>query len=602
MLYVLFFILATSYNWRKFLKEREAFLESLATAKSLSQREMILGHHFYIYIFESFLAVVVAHFISEKSPSIGIIGLGLTYIAILFFGYFLYQFFIHYLERITQLELQVSFGKNLIKEIRVSFAIIILPVIIYSVMNVTFRDGVFEEWGSFWFIGLFFNILFISVLTIICSVIIMLRLIPNREVNEPDYVAIIQKRLEQIQVKNMRVRWIETDIKNAFVVGLKILNFSNQTMFVGKKLRTLLTVEEFDAIISHELAHVANRHIHKRLINIVKNMLTFLMGLGSFALSILLFSFLYFGDDLPLHLNTIVTVSAYCSLIWFFINYAFLFDSMRSHEYEADAFAVINLGVDFEVYKSALLKLTNQDEIPDYLKAKMGSQHKTSELKGIKRWLRNIFSTHPDVDQRLDSIKMKIEQKLPFDYYDSSWSKLSILLGQLVNWKILIPGSATLAAALFFLIQTLMTGKRDIAFILNATPLEIRSEKSLISKINSRPMLVGPTLMSFVVSRKNEDLINYFLANGADKGKLLIYLSEQRDIRLFQNYYTNFETELSQSEFFLILRRSTQLEFQEAIALLESSKRFSKLEKSYRNDLMSVKGRSSDSRRPASVK
>src|SRR5690606_15081662 len=112
-----------------------------------------------------------------------------------------------------------------------------------------------------------------------CSVILMLRLIPNREITEPEYLAIIDKRLQQIQMENMRVRWIETDIKNAFVVGLKLLRFSNQTMFIGRSLRKTLTIEEFDAVIAHEVAHIANRHIHKRVIELMKNFIVVFFGI-----------------------------------------------------------------------------------------------------------------------------------------------------------------------------------------------------------------------------------------------------------------------------------------------------------------------------------
>ena len=48
---------------------------------------------------------------------------------------------------------------------------------------------------------------------------------------------------------------MKTIIKNAFVVGIKILGFSNQTMFIGKNLRTMLTIEEFDAVIALKVPH-----------------------------------------------------------------------------------------------------------------------------------------------------------------------------------------------------------------------------------------------------------------------------------------------------------------------------------------------------------
>lgn len=66
MLYALFLLLAIVYNIRKFRKEREVFLSSLIEANNFSHREMILSHHFYVFIFEGFLSIIVAHLISEK--------------------------------------------------------------------------------------------------------------------------------------------------------------------------------------------------------------------------------------------------------------------------------------------------------------------------------------------------------------------------------------------------------------------------------------------------------------------------------------------------------------------------------------------------------
>ena len=62
MFYILFMVLAVAYNLKKFRKERDAFLSSLIAAKNPGHREMILSHHFYIFIFEGFLALIVAHF------------------------------------------------------------------------------------------------------------------------------------------------------------------------------------------------------------------------------------------------------------------------------------------------------------------------------------------------------------------------------------------------------------------------------------------------------------------------------------------------------------------------------------------------------------
>jgi hypothetical protein len=128
MLYALFLVIAVLYNVKKFSKERTVFLDSLIKATTTQHREMILGHHFHIFIFEAFLGFIVSHLISEGAFVIGLLGLGFIYVLLLGFGLFLYQYFLKFVEKSTQLELRGSFNQHIVKELRVSFALILLPI------------------------------------------------------------------------------------------------------------------------------------------------------------------------------------------------------------------------------------------------------------------------------------------------------------------------------------------------------------------------------------------------------------------------------------------------------------------------------------------
>ncbi len=598
MLYVLFLVIAIAYNLKKFRKERPAFLASLVEAKNSSHREMILGHHFYVFIFEGFLALIVAHLISERAMAIGIVGLGAVYLCLLFSGFFLYQFFIRYVERHTQLELYDSFKGHLVKELRVNFAMVMLPILIYAVLNWLFQDGVYDEWGSLWFIGLLLNIIFVSVLTIFCTVIIMLRLIPNREITEPEYLDTIGHRLQQVGQPNMRIRWIETDIKNAFVVGLKLLSFSNQTMFVGRALRTTLTLAEFDAVIAHELAHVANRHIHKRVIDLMKNFISIIVGLGIIMLVVFGVSFLYWGEDAYLHAGlTTAWVVSLC-FAWFVFNYSLLFDTLRSHEFEADAYAVMVLGADLESFKTALGKLTTQDELPEYLARKT---RRRGEKGPFSQWLTRTFSTHPELSSRISFLEHKLAANLPFNYYVSTPQRLKLWLGHLLDWRISMPLAASFLVTLGWMVWTLKTGTETIAFINEAPVDEIIRNRTIAETINDRPQLVGPTLMYYVVKKRDERLINHFLKVGAYKGKTLMYLSTLKDYALLEKYYSRYHADLSEDDYFLVLRKTAQLNFTEGYRLLVNARRFEDLDPSYK-ETVSRLYESGRSRAPASSK
>lgn len=594
MLYAFFLVIAVIWNWRKFRRERSTLLSSLIDAKDSSHREMILTHHFYVFVFEAFLSFVVAHFISERAFAIGMIELGIVYLGLLFAGFLMFQLFVRYLEKQTQLSLLESFRRQLFQELRVNFAIVLLPIFIYAIINMTFQDGVYEEWGSLWFIGLLFNIIFVSLLTITCSVIIMLKLIPNREITEQEYLDMINKRLTDIDLPYLRVRWIETDIKNAFVVGLKFFGFSNQTMFIGRKLRTTLTLQEFDAVIAHELAHVANRHVHKRLIDLIKNLLSVITGVGVIMLVLITFSLLYWGEDASFHAGLTASLVFMSCFGWLVFNYALLFDTIRSHEFEADAFAVINLGADHEAMKSALKKLSEPGEIPEYLKGKI-------KAPGKKNFFQRHFSTHPDLESRLDSLALKLEMQLPYNHYISPFKKFRTTLSSFMTWKVLVPGFTSFMVMTGYYVNGYYKTSRELKFISKSTPEQI-IRRDIASVINARPTPLSPSLMYYVVKKQDEKLIDHYLSNGADKGKTLLYVSQTKNLELLKKYYAKLKDSISDEEYFRVLKKTAEINDTEAYRYLVNADKFEALDSESKQSIARIHSKAERVRAPASVK
>lgn len=594
MLYALFLILAILYNIRKFSKEKTVFLNSIIEASTQQHREMILSHTFYIFIFEAFLAIIVAHLITEGALELGLLGLGLIYVLLLGFGLFLYQYFLKFIEGQTNIKLKDSFNNHLVKELRVSFALIMLPILLYSLLNWTFQNESNQEVGSVWFLGFFTNIIFVSVLTISCTVVIMLKLIPNREITEPEYLEIINRHLVQIGMPKIRVHWIETDIKNAFVVGLKLLRFSNQTMFIGRNLRTMLTLEEFDAVIAHELAHVANRHIHKRVIELLKNFISAILGFGFLMFFILTLFHLYFGEDVGLYQKHMVLLSVAAGMGWLLFNYSLFFDVIRSHEYEADAYAVLHLGASFTALKSALEKLTKNDEIPEYLKSK---------TKAVKKqnWFTRIFSTHPELSERMGSLERKIREDLPFNYYVSTPKRIRSSLGWVLQWKVSGPLAGAFAMLCVWVTMTIQEGKKLVTFINNSSSEIVMKSSAVAEKINGKPFLVGKSLMYHIVQKQDPALIDFFIRKGADPGRTLIYLSETKNFKLFEEYYARLGNKLSHDEYYLVLLRSADVNFTEGYRYLVNSSQFEQLKPGFKAELVREHRPETTDRRPASV-
>ncbi len=599
MLYTLFLVIAILYNVRKFSKERAVFFDSLINATTQQHREMILSHHFHIFIFEAFLGFIVSHLITEGAFAMGLLGFGGIYLLLITFGLFLYQYFLKYVEKATGLIMRESFNQHVIKEFRVSFALILLPILLYSLLNWTFQEETTAPTGSFWLLEMLINIIFVSVLTISVTVIIMLRLLPNREITEPEYLQVINKRLAQINMPNMRVKWIETDIKNAFVVGLKLLRFSNQTMFIGRNLRTMLTIEEFDAVIAHELSHVANRHIHKRVIELLKNFISAFLGFGFLMLTLLTFFHLYFGDDISLYQKPVTIICAVTCMGWLFFNYSLFFDTIRSHEFESDAYAVLKLGASFEALKSALEKLTQTEEMPEYLKSRTKLKQKRNPYL---RWLSGLFSTHPEVSERVRSLERKIQLGLPFNHYVSRPQKIRQSLSVFMQWKVSVPLASGFAVFAAWVLVSVNEGSKLVTYIKEAQPEEILRNKTIQQRINNKPFLVGKSLMFYIVEKQNPELIDHFLEKGADPGRTLIYLSETRNFDLFRVYYGSLVSKISEDEYYLVLLRSADVNFTQGYRFLVNSPKFDALDPDYKAEFARGLRKSDINRRPASIK
>lgn len=412
----------------------------------------------------------------------------------------------------------------------------------------------------------------------------MLKLIPNREITEEFYLDLINKRLNQIGKPNIRLRWIEADVKNAFVVGLKLLNFTNQTMFIGRSLRTTLTQEEFDAVVCHELSHVANGHTSKRLINFLKNFVSIIMGSIFFVLLIFLLSFLIWGEESVFHSRTMAVLSVLSVFIWFIFNYALLFDAIRAHEYEADGFAVLKLGVKFEHWKSALLKLSNNEDVPDYLRLKNTSKDKQS----IPKKIGSYFSTHPKIDERISFLEKKLDQNLAFNFYVSSAQKLSQLFGRIFNFKRVLAFSLGLILILGWVTLTVKNGLELINRVSNLTSDQILKSSEIKDSLLESPTLFGPKLSYYIVKKNDPALIEYLINNSVRPGKILFYLSEFKNDELFAMYFNKYSNQLNEEEYFLILRKSAQMNFVSGYRLLVNSHQFDKLDKDYKSNVSRI--------------
>lgn len=380
-------------------------------------------------------------------------------------------------------------------------AALLAPFFIFQLLNATLIDPPMGRIDAFevlvFTVG---RIAVLSLLTIVFSVMFMLRMIPNSSIVEEEHLLLIRKRLVQIGWQDVRLRWIDIpDFNNAFVVGFKWFGFSNQTMFIGRSLRDLLTRDEFDAVICHELGHMANGHLLKRITYAFLLVFGLVLSLvTSLALSMVLTlvlsddpstSAVIFGGSL---LTTLV--ASYILIVsWLFRNY-------RRQEHEADAFAVMQLGIRLEDMETALLKVARKFR---------------EEANRRVSW--NPFRTHPEIETRIENVRTKIALGVAYDWNQSAFSRLLE-----VTFRATSPRSLAMGFSLFvltgLLTYTQVQQNRDyLRMVEKGSVAELRRYEWHTTHVNSRQyLLFGVTPLEVAVYKKNLETIKFLISVGAD--------------------------------------------------------------------------------------
>ncbi len=521
MTYLLFLIIAVVYNIRKFHKMKDRILIDLKESNEV-RRNSILSHFYWVFVVELFLGFMVADWLSnngdfsvEDMIYAFFIGMALSVSVI---SFFIYQIFLNWVCKKIDPDIKKSFNPYLIKEFRISFALFFLPILLYSLMTRTFLD---ESEMSRMGLDLFGHILFVSVLSIICTVTLMMKLIPNCEVTEPEFQEIIQRRLQEANLSYIRIRWIEAEFKNAFVVGINFPFFKHQTMFIGRPLRTILNAEEFDAVICHEIAHIRQGHMAKRLISIFWHILRCAIGSIATIFMALFLAMMVFGVEGKFYAVTYTPYIVGAVFLSFLSSYFLFFDAIRSQEYEADAIAVLDFGCRIEMLESGIKKLMVSDN--PYAKPK-----KTTVFA-------KFFSTHPTLEERIEMLNKKVTEGLPFDHKVSLFRRVGVSFMPFFQIRYFAPLALILSLVSYFCINDVQNYSQKRFVFSTLTDEELILNDYLNANVNGRPV-VGHSNLYYVMNRKNPKIIDHFLSKGADVEKVMYYLSLIDDPKLTAHY------------------------------------------------------------------
>ncbi|HUO49419.1 MAG TPA: zinc metalloprotease HtpX [Acidimicrobiales bacterium] len=223
---------------------------------------------------------------------------------------------------------------------------------------------------------------------------------------EPELHAVIDRLCALADMKKPRVAIAEVDMPNAFATGR---NPKNAVVCATRGIMRRLDEPELEAVLAHELSHVAHRDVA------VMTIASFLGMVAGMITRFTLYAGMFGGFDDSNNSNgalieiAVLVVSAVVYAISFLLTMAL----SRYRELAADRSGAILIGRP-SLLASALVKVTGEmSRIPtrDLRAAEHFNAFYFSPALSNGASLSSLFSTHPPLQKRLDQLA-KLEAEL----------------------------------------------------------------------------------------------------------------------------------------------------------------------------------------------
>jgi heat shock protein HtpX len=218
----------------------------------------------------------------------------------------------------------------------------------------------------------------------------------------PGLHTIVERLCIQANLPMPRLAVADTPMPNAFAVGRTP---SNATVCATTGLLSLLEESELEAVLAHELTHVANRDV------MVMTIASFFASIAAFIAQMGLFFGGGFGerdDDGPSFFLVVILAG-----LVYVVSYILIQALSRYREFAADRGSAIITGRP-SALSSALLKISGQmEQIPQRdLRAGSGELAAFYIVSpDIKATVATMFSTHPPLQARLEALA-RLERQL----------------------------------------------------------------------------------------------------------------------------------------------------------------------------------------------
>jgi heat shock protein HtpX len=224
---------------------------------------------------------------------------------------------------------------------------------------------------------------------------------------QPALHKMVKQLADRYEMPMPKVAVIDTAIPNAFATGR---NPKNALVAVTTGIQQRLNERELQAVIGHELAHVANRDMR------VLAIANFLVTVTSFLMTMLFWNMLFGGMGGRRNNNGGGMMMVYLvTIVVYFIGQLLVLALTRYREYGADHTGAEICG-DPGALADALEKISGAvNKIPDKDLRKLQTANAfliiPAALKGEGSM--NLFSTHPPLQERVKRLR-ELEQRMRY--------------------------------------------------------------------------------------------------------------------------------------------------------------------------------------------
>jgi heat shock protein HtpX len=224
---------------------------------------------------------------------------------------------------------------------------------------------------------------------------------------QPELHRMVKTLADRYEMPMPKVAIIDTAIPNAFATGR---NPKNALVAITTGIQERLNERELQAVIGHELAHVANRDMR------VLAIANFLVTLTSFLMTMLFWNMLFGGMGGRRNNGGGGVMMVYLvTIIVYFIGQLLVLALTRYREYGADHTGA-EISGDPGALADALEKISGAvNQIPDKDLRKLQTANAfliiPAALKGEGSM--NLFSTHPPLEERIKRLR-ELEQRMRY--------------------------------------------------------------------------------------------------------------------------------------------------------------------------------------------